>query len=140
VRVQVFRITDLSDGRHVYKVDVNAVENRLTGACTTTKAGINVVIVEGDVKGIRRFNRLMMHRIDWNPMVHVDAADDAMFEEPNKCYQVWQGTVARPAFEDFKVHKLSSEAEARNLMAERGVVQYWDAAQFFTPTTEAAAT
>ena len=138
--MQVYRINDMSDGRHVYKVDINAVENRLTGVCATTKDGISVVVVEGDAKGMRRFQRLMMHRIDWNPLVNVESADDAMFEEPNKCYIVWQGTVAHSAFEDFKTHKCESEQQARNILAEQGVAQYWDAAQHFVPTTETAAT
>lgn len=138
--MQVFRINDMTDGRHTYKVDINAVENRLTGICATTKQDINVVVVEGDAKGSRRFNRLMLHRIDWNPMVNVDTVDDAMFEEPNKCYMVWQGIVAKQAFDDFKTHKLSTAEEARALFAQRGVAHYWDAAHFFVPTTEAAAT
>ena len=138
--LQVFRVNNLQDGRHVYKIDINAVENRLTGVCATTKTGINVVVVEGDSKGMRRFNRLMMHRIDWNPMVNVETADDAMFEEPNKCYVVWTGAVAKAAFAEFKVHKCLTDQEARNFMAARGVAQYWDAAQHFTPSHEAVAT
>ena len=67
-------------------------------------------------------------------------ADDDMFEEPNKCYSVWNGLVAKPAFADFRVHKCGGDTDARQLMAERGVAQYWDAAQFFVPTIEAAAT
>jgi U4/U6 small nuclear ribonucleoprotein PRP3 len=138
--VQVFRVNNLQDGRHIYKVDINATENRLTGVCVTTRTGTNVVVVEGDRKGMRRFNRLMMHRIDWNPMVNLDGADDSMFEEPNKCYLVWQGMVARPAFQDFRVHKFINGHEARNFMGEIGVVQYWDAAQFFVPTGDDVAT
>jgi U4/U6 small nuclear ribonucleoprotein PRP3 len=134
IHVQVFRINELQDGRHLYKIDVNAVENHLTGVCVTTTVGCNVVVVEGDSKGIRRFNRLMLHRIDWNPLLNVDAGDDEMFEEPNKCSLVWKGTVTKAAFSGFSTHKFVAEQEAREFLLQRGVVPYWDAAQSFEAT------
>lgn len=73
-RAQVFRVSRLEHGKHLYKVEVNATENRLTGVCVTTRAGTNAVVVEGDSKGMRRFHRLMMHRIDWNPQVRLPFA------------------------------------------------------------------
>lgn len=135
--VQVFRVNQLNEGKNLYKVDVNAVENHLTGVCVTTETGCNVVVVEGDPKGIRRFNRLMLHRIDWNPMANMDAADDDMFAELNRCYLVWQGSVATGTFENFRRHKFVSDAEARNFLASRGVAQYWDAAVNYVPTADA---
>jgi U4/U6 small nuclear ribonucleoprotein PRP3 len=133
VLVQVFRVNRLDDGRHQYKVTVNAVENRLTGVCVITDDGISVVVVEGERKGIQRFNRLMLRRIDWNPTVHADGADDSMFEELNKCYLVWQGSVAQSAFENFSKEKCVSANEGRAFLARHGVVQYWDAAQHYVP-------
>jgi U4/U6 small nuclear ribonucleoprotein PRP3 len=130
--VQVFRVLRLDDGRNQYKVEINATENRLTGVCIVNANGINLVVAEGDPKGIRRFNRLMLHRIDWNPMLNMDEADEEMFEqEVNKCHLVWQGTVAQSAFEDFKKHKVESTVEGRAVLAAQGVAQYWDAAQTF---------
>lgn len=126
--VHVFRIRRLDDGRAIYKVDVNAIENRLSGACVCVDGGVAVVIVEGERKGVRRFNRLMLHRIDWNPMATVEGADESMFEELNKCCLVWQGVVAAGSFEGFKRHKFTSEGDARQFLASLGAVQYWDAA------------
>jgi U4/U6 small nuclear ribonucleoprotein PRP3 len=133
VHVEVFRVNRMNDGRAIYKVDINAVENRLTGVCVCTEDGINVVVVEGERKGIKRFNRLMLHRIDWNPMVNMEGADESMFEELNKCFLVWQGVVAMSTFESFKRHKFATEAEARQFLAKHGAVQYWDAAANFDP-------
>ena len=130
--VQVFRVMRLDDGRNQYKVEINATENHLTGVCIVNESGINLVVVEGDPKGIRRFNRLMLHRIDWNPLLNVDEGDEEMFDqEVNRCHLVWQGTVAQSTFEDFKKHKVASAVEGRAVVATQGVAQYWDSAQSF---------
>lgn len=122
----------LDNGRNQYKVEINATENHLTGVSIVNEDGINLVVVEGDPKGIKRFNRLMLHRIDWNPMLNVDEADEEMFDqEVNKCHLVWQGTVAQSTFEDFKKHKVGSGVEGRAVLAAQGVAQYWDSAQSY---------
>jgi hypothetical protein len=73
-KVEVFRITKLTDGRHLYKIDTNAKQLHLTGACITTDTGVNIVIAEGGPKGIRKFNHLLLSRIDWNPTQGVRTA------------------------------------------------------------------
>jgi U4/U6 small nuclear ribonucleoprotein PRP3 len=133
LHLQVFRVLRLDDGRNQYKVEINAVENRLTGVALVAGSGISVVVVEGDPKGIRRFNRLMLHRIDWNPLMTVEDADAGMFSEVNRCHLVWQGTVTKSAFEQFKKHKVGSAVEGRAILAAQGVAQYWDSAQNFVP-------
>ena len=129
--VQVFRVTRLDDKKNQYKVVINAQENRLTGVCVITEEGINVVVVEGEKKGIRRFHRLMTHRINWNPTIDVEEADDEMFEELNKCFLVWQGKTAEGAFEDFRKQEVGGDIEGRAILAAAGVAHYWDAAQNF---------
>jgi U4/U6 small nuclear ribonucleoprotein PRP3 len=67
VAVALFRVKDLSSGRHRFKVDVNAQQWNLSGAvlmCQVIDA--NMVIVEGGMKGIKKFVRLMLHRINWD--------------------------------------------------------------------------
>lgn len=131
--LQVFRVTRLDDTKNQYKVVINAHENRLTGVCVVTEDGINVVVVEGEKKGIRRFHKLMTHRINWNPTVDVEEADDDMFDELNKCHLVWQGTTAEGAFEDFRKQEVGGGIEGRAILAAAGVAHYWDAAQNFVP-------
>lgn len=136
--MQVFRVSRLDDKKNQYKVVINAQENRLTGVCIVTEDGINVVVVEGERKGIRRFHRLMTHRINWNPAVDVEAADDDMFQELNKCHLVWQGTTAEGAFEDFRRQDVGGDTEGRAILAAAGVAHYWDAARAFVPDGAAA--
>ena len=55
-----------------------------------------IVIVEGGVKSVRRYEKLMMRRIDWNAQTDVDGAmeyddDTPLGEEAvNKCTCVWK--------------------------------------------------
>ncbi|XBI06873.1 hypothetical protein VPH35_134847 [Triticum aestivum] len=95
----VYRIRDLSHSEAHFKVDVNARDNRLTGAAVITD-GVSVVVVEGGGKSIKRYNNLMLNRIDWAAAVG-DEDNDAD-EEPDKpvnsCALVWQGSVVKSAF------------------------------------------
>lgn len=42
--------------------------------------------------------------------------------------QVWQGTVLRRAFSNFRSETVRSRAAARQLLEDAGVAHYWDAA------------
>ncbi len=67
VYVSLFRVRDLSSVKQRFKIDVNAQQWGLTGSVLICKDdSINMVLVEGGRKGIKRFNRLMLHRIKWD--------------------------------------------------------------------------
>lgn len=63
--VFVFRIDNLSNPQHKYKVETNATQFLFTGLMLLSKDN-NIVIIEGGPKGLRKFKRLMMVRIKWN--------------------------------------------------------------------------
>ena len=86
VTVAVFRVEDLSDPKHRFKVDVNAQQFFLTGtvvlcqqpedAVATSgrqEKGFSLVVVEGGPKGIKKFVRLMLKRVDWDTKVEAYA-------------------------------------------------------------------
>lgn len=64
VRVAVFRVEDLSSGKHRYQVDVNAKQNNLSGIVVLHPT-MNLVIVEGGVHSIANYKKLMLNRIKW---------------------------------------------------------------------------
>ncbi|KAJ8760279.1 hypothetical protein K2173_011691 [Erythroxylum novogranatense] len=132
--VSVYRINDLSHKKTRFKVDVNAQENRLTGTCVMTE-GINVVVVEGGSKAIKRYGKLMLRRINWAEAVEEEEEEggDETEDKPlNKCVLVWQGSVAKPSFHRFSVHECVTEAAARKVFADAGVAHYWDLAVNFS--------
>lgn len=130
--VCVYRIRDLSHPQTRFKVDVNAQENRLTGAAVITD-GISVVVVEGGKKSIKRYNKLMLNRIDWAAAVGgEDDADEEPDKPVNSCVLVWQGSVVKPTFPRFSVHQCRSEAAAKKVFADAKVPHYWDLAVNFS--------
>ena len=66
VHVIVFRVHDLSSQAIKFKVDMNAQQLLLSGRCLLFR-DINLVVVEGGPKGLKKFKKLMMSRIKWNP-------------------------------------------------------------------------
>ncbi|EAZ08282.1 hypothetical protein OsI_30534 [Oryza sativa Indica Group] len=130
--VCVYRMRDLSHPQTRFKVDVNAQENRLTGAAVIAD-GISVVVVEGGKKSIKRYNKLMLNRIDWAAAVDDDDDADEESDKPvNSCALVWQGSVAKPCFTRFSVHNCRSEAAAKKVFADASVPHYWDLAVNFS--------
>ena len=69
-RVAVFRVEDLSNRSHRFKVDKNANQLALHGICLICdkKSGLNlpcIVVVEGGPKAIKFYKKLMVKRIKW---------------------------------------------------------------------------
>lgn len=64
VKVAVFRVDDLSSGKHRYQVDVNAKQNALTGIVVLHPT-MNLIIVEGGAHSINAYKKLMLKRVKW---------------------------------------------------------------------------
>ncbi|KAD3640557.1 hypothetical protein R6Q59_003301 [Mikania micrantha] len=124
--VSVYKVNDLSHPQTRFKVDVNAQENRLSG-CAVISDGICVVVVEGGNKSIKRYQKLMLKRINWAAAVKENEDENADDEKlNNKCVLVWQGSVAKPSFHRFLVHECRTENAARKVFSDAGVGHYWD--------------
>lgn len=128
--VSVYKVNDLSHPQTRFKVDVNAQENRLSG-CAVMSEGICVVVVEGGNKSIKRYQKLMLKRINWADAVvkedNQNEENDNDDDKPkNKCVLVWQGSVAKPNFHRFLVHECRTENAARKVFSDAGVGHYWD--------------
>ncbi|KAM0057366.1 putative U4/U6 small nuclear ribonucleoprotein Prp3 [Helianthus debilis subsp. tardiflorus] len=130
--VSVYKINDLSHPQTRFKVDVNAQENRLSG-CAVISEGICVVVVEGGSKSIKRYQKLMLKRINWAAAVKEEDQDENDDDRPkNKCVLVWQGSVAKHSFHRFLVHECRTENAARKVFSDAGVGHYWDLAVNFS--------
>ncbi|KAF3433804.1 hypothetical protein FNV43_RR24907 [Rhamnella rubrinervis] len=131
--VSVYKINDLSHPKSRFKVDMFAREYRLTG-CAVISDGMTVVVVEGGSKTIKKYGKVMLRRINWANTIKEDEEDeDGSEDKPvNKCVLVWQGSVAKPAFNRFLIHDCMTEAAARKILSDAGVVHYWDIAVNFS--------
>jgi len=142
--VALFRVDDLSDKRTKIKIDLNFHENHLSG-CIVFYHLMNLVVVEGGPKALRRFKKLMLKRIDWNASVqksHEPAGTDSTpspnppQKKENKCSLIWEGIVSKPHFKNFKLEQCPTENSARNFLRAHSVEHYWDLAKNFRPITE----
>ncbi|KAG2269723.1 hypothetical protein Bca4012_062736 [Brassica carinata] len=136
--VSVYKINKLSHPKTRFKVEMNARENRLTG-CSVMTDGMSVVVVEGKSKAIKRYGKLMLRRINWEEAVkkgeNEGEEEDEDEEENggnNKCWLVWQGSVAKPSFHRFLVQECLTESAAKKVFTDAGVGHYWDLAVNYT--------
>ncbi|RHN62766.1 putative U4/U6 small nuclear ribonucleoprotein Prp3 [Medicago truncatula] len=128
--VSLYRVNDLSHHKARFRVYANAQENRLTG-CAVICDGISVVVVEGGSKSIKRYGKLMLRRIKWRD-VSKEKEDNEDSGDANKCVLVWQGSVAKSSFNRFSVHDCITEAAARKVFVDAGVLHYWYQAVNYT--------
>ena len=150
MHVAVYKVGDLlSHPQLKFKVEVNARENHLNGVAVCVPGEFCCVVVEGGEKTLRRYEKLMLRRIDWNDLKHggseggeggggTDDDDDDMDggcgggAAKNYCCKVWTGVVKEQAFRGkFKTEEVRSEHEARRMLDDRGVGHYWDLAAAF---------
>ena len=59
VRVCIFRVENLSYGKHRYQIDINAKQNALTGIVILNPK-LNLVIVEGGNHSVKAYKKLML--------------------------------------------------------------------------------
>ncbi|KCV68117.1 hypothetical protein H696_05373 [Fonticula alba] len=143
IRVLVFRITDLTDGGHRFKVDANARQLMLSGLALLCSPN-NLVIVEGGSKAANHYKKLMLNRIKWNERSApaADAASTAEAKpaivaateasEPNECHLVWEGLVSAPVFDSFRFKAFKDEKAAQDFLRSLDLGHYWDSAKNFT--------
>jgi len=133
-QVLVFKIKDLGNKRHLFKIDMNAQQFHLTGCCITCPGVANIVIIEGGPRAVKRYRKLMMRRIKWTEDQQDDEDSDGGDDDDNvtapklqdHCVLIWEGVVKNRNFKNWKVTHARSEAEARKTLADRGSEHYWE--------------
>ena len=96
----------------------------MTG-CTVLFEDVNVVVVEGGPKQIKKYKQLMLHRIKWEEETLKDREG---LDPNNKCVLVWEGETKERQFGDMKFKQCPSENFAREFFKSSGVEHYWDLA------------
>eukprot|EP00933_Yihiella_yeosuensis_P047121 TRINITY_DN42806_c0_g1_i1.p1 TRINITY_DN42806_c0_g1~~TRINITY_DN42806_c0_g1_i1.p1 ORF type:complete len:565 (-),score=206.72 TRINITY_DN42806_c0_g1_i1:138-1832(-) len=133
-QVLVFKIKDLANKRHLFKIDMNAQQFHLTGACITCPGVANIVVVEGGPRAIKRYKKLMIRRIKWTEDQRADDDEEEDDEDEqvtapklqDHCVLIWEGIVKTKSFKQWKVTHARSEQEARKVLQDRGADHYWE--------------
>lgn len=122
--VVLFRIDNSEHPKNKYRVEINAIENRLSGISLKINNS-TLVVVEGCKKSQARFFKLMTNRINWK-LRKVDGVDAYAESGATKCQLIWRGTVKKPTFERFRTLRDLSEVDARKFLKDCNAEQYWN--------------
>ncbi|KAF9999793.1 hypothetical protein BGZ65_004898 [Modicella reniformis] len=123
---------DVAKGIHKkFKVDKNAQQLGLTGVVLMYPTS-TMVVVEGGLKSINQYKKLMLRRIDWTDNTRLDGTE-ATSESTidNKCLLVWEGQLRERQFKKFQFIKSRTDAQLKETLARFGIQHYWDQALSF---------
>lgn len=123
VHVAVFKLNDrLEDGAKRFKVLINAEQNHLHGRSITTP-NFTLIIVEGGPKGIKRYTRLLLERIDpsdptWATLLWSGC-------QPTKSAKLTEAGAGKP----FQMKIFERNFEAQEYMEKWGYSHFWPLVQ-----------
>ncbi|CRG97481.1 U4/U6 small nuclear ribonucleoprotein PRP3, putative [Plasmodium gallinaceum] len=145
--VLVIYITNLSNKKHIFKIDINAQQLHLTGVCFMTVL-YNFIIVEGKHISIERYKRLIFRRIKWSE--NEDEEEEEGKENENKindsfdhadnfendmlnmninhgcnCSLIWSGTVKKKNFLNWRMIVAKTESEVTDYLQEHDALHYY---------------
>ncbi|TGZ82875.1 PRP3-domain-containing protein [Ascodesmis nigricans] len=139
IKCLVFRIENLSDGRHQFKINKNAEQLAITGICIHNPK-FNVVIVEGGEHSIKKYKKLMLNRIKWTEKAEpregsepADVVEGSVDLENNKCTLVWEGELKQRGFKKFTSEKCPTEAMAKERLERAKMEHLWTLARTSVP-------
>ncbi|CAD7953355.1 unnamed protein product [Amoebophrya sp. A25] len=131
--VLVFSLKDVSNKKHLYKININAEQFQLTGCMILCPGLANLLCVEGGKRAITRYRKLVTRRIKWNENAGEESDDEEADANPAEepATLMWQGTIEKRLFDSFKVHNVKTEAEGRQLLSSRNCESYWTMLESF---------
>lgn len=119
VHVAVFKLNDrLEDGAKRFKVLINAEQNHLHGRSITTP-NFTLIIVEGGPKGIKRYTRLLLERIEpsdsnWATLLWSGS-------QPEKSARLTEPGAGKP----FQMKMFERNFEAQEYLEKWGYSHFW---------------
>jgi U4/U6 small nuclear ribonucleoprotein PRP3 len=126
----VFRIENLSDPKHQYLVNVNAVQSKFTGVTIFNEA-FTLVIVEGGAREITHYQKLLLNRIKWTESAPPRVTESSGPPPPppdlslNRCRLVWHGQLKRSKFNKWTRHRTESEQDVKDFLSRHDADLYW---------------
>ena len=142
----VYKIDNLANGRHRFKISKNAEQNALTGICILHPR-FCIVIVEGGHHSIQFYKKLMLNRIDWTEnsapnsvregnkealASWLQAEDDRGELKDlglNKCVLVWEGEEKTRAFRKWGTRVCETDAQAKEFLGRSKMENFWTLAK-----------
>ncbi|KAJ7637077.1 pre-mRNA processing factor 3-domain-containing protein [Roridomyces roridus] len=144
----VFKIKNLSDRAHRFKVRKNAEQLNLTGLCIFNPH-FSMVYVEGAAKFMKKYKHLMMHRIAWTEAARPRGGEDVVLDNGNSDGEAeggdkgkgkaeedadacffggQQGMLRDRSFTQFSARSCPTDGAAKEQLGEK-LRGYWDQAK-----------
>ncbi|KAI9294688.1 PRP3-domain-containing protein [Neoconidiobolus thromboides FSU 785] len=117
----VFKVRNLDSKQHKFKVDKNATQNQLSGMGILNN-NFCLIVVEGGPKGIKRYKKLMLRRIQWD-----ESSSDP--DSANYCHLVWEGEIHSRQFKGFSFKPCPTDSIVRQTLSKFKAEHYWDLAK-----------
>lgn len=143
LHISVYRIDNLSNGRHRFKINKNAEQHSLSGLCLMTPK-FSLVIVEGGTHSVSAYKKLMMNRIDWtessapNPVVKEgnkealaawlraeDESGQVRDLTANRCQLVFEGQEKSKGFRRWGNKIVETDREAMDILKKAKMENFW---------------
>ena len=86
VNVAVYRVKNLQNPAKKWKLEKNASQLFMSGTVVLYQ-DVNIVVVEGGPKQLKKYRQLMLKRIKWGEDTYTDKDGT---EHGNKCELVWE--------------------------------------------------
>lgn len=147
IKILVFKIDNLSYGKHRFQINKNAEQQALTGI-TVFHPKMNLVIVEGGIHSVNAYKKLMLNRVKWteNAMPQsvregnqeANAAWLNAFDEDgklkdntmNRCQLVFEGDERQRSFKRWIPYKAcETDGEAKDVLSRYKMENMWTLAQ-----------
>lgn len=146
IHLMVFKIDNLANGSHRFKIAKNAEQMALTGICIMHPR-FNLVIVEGGEHSIRQYRKLMLQRIDWTEnsptrikdSTKAEALQDWLKAEDekgdlkdmtlNKCVLVFEGEEKSRAFRKWGTKVCETDSASRDALQRAKMENFWTLAK-----------
>ncbi|KAG9247146.1 pre-mRNA processing factor 3-domain-containing protein [Calycina marina] len=146
IHVLVFKINNLANGAHRFKIGKNAEQWALTGVCVIHPR-FCLVIVEGGEHSIRQYKKLMLNRIDWTENsptrfkegTKAEALQDWLKAEDekgelkdlalNKCDLLFEGEQKTRVFRKWGSKVCETESAARDALTRAKMDSFWTMAK-----------
>lgn len=157
LKICVFRVDNLSSGKHRYQIDVNAKQHQLFGI-VVLHPEMNLIIVEGGVHGITAYKKLMLNRIKWGentlPLSNAPPTtftggsaggegqnkaanwcnpltEDGELKDlsDNRCVLVWEGDELQKIFRRWQNRACETDGEAKEVLRRFKMENMWTLAK-----------
>lgn len=148
IHVVVFKVDSFANGRHRFKVKINAEQMGLCGI-TLSSPRYTLVIAEGGAHSIASYKKLMLNRIQWSEndpapvregnkiakeaWLQAEEEDGTLKDlSSNRCTLLWEGETKTAQFRAFKTKVVESDKEAIEALSRAKMENFWTQAKSVT--------